>query len=446
MSSSCTVLEYRVGMTATSDTQSHAVSLAQHFFLNPSSLEAIHYPIDQPSEANLSGDASISFNNPFANQWTMMDHEEAAQYLSPAELTNVLYMGNKTAYSVAAAAATPVDSNLLVIDSDITKYFIGGHGNQLGYCWNLGGALYKHIPSASSTSTTMTGSDRTTNTMNPFVSLIRKLIVKGIHDIIFKGDSVTIQSYYAAIFALLRFDKTARLAYGRRNVVSSMGTRNTSLEVLIDGQYEFIHFSRWPCWSYGRGDTNCHQNYTLSHRSLLIYNIGHHYRYSQSISHVYISDIKLFLQELAAYHDQGHIVMYRETNAQHFPFSPIGLYTLNQHYRDLNRTACVPIIDDPEVLSKANWHNILARKAIEELKLEGKVLWIPFWESTVSRYDQHLDPGLYWNPQLGRVDHKDMRERRDCTHLCAQNPMLWMPLWSAINRNLDNAAGLWVTT
>lgn len=370
---------------------------------------------------------STSKVNPFADQWVLMEYDELVRYLSPREITAIMYDGNKTAYSaVAATAASTDDSNFSVVDSRAADEWFGVHktgtGFEHGYCWYPAGALYKHAPSTIGATTS-----------NPFKSLIRKLHYKGIHDLVFKGDSISYQMYFSAIFAMLRFDQSARLPYLAR----SIGKVNATLEFFVDGKTEEFRIHWWLCAAYRQGSTPCTEKRIFANRTLLISNLGHHYHpHERKEIAEFNRDVRVVMEELVSYKNQGHIVMYRETNAQHFPFTSTGLYNKTRMYWDFNRTVCGAISNDSEVLERANWHNVIAKRIWKEMQLERKVSWIPFWESTVPRFDQHFDKSLFFNHKLKALDHVE-RKRRDCTHPCAQNPMIWMPIWHSINNNLD---------
>ena len=116
-----------------------------------------------------------------------------------------------------------------------------------------------------------------------------------------------------------------------------------------------------------------------------------------------------YLQEVVvARPDKKIRILWRETNAQHFP-TPNG-YWPGMKYANTLKIGCVAINDtSPD----ANWRNTDVEAIIRERRLD-RIKIIRFYDLTVPMWTEHVNGNL-----------------KDCTHLC-WTPMLYQSIFHSM--------------
>lgn len=182
--------------------------------------------------------------------------------------------------------------------------------------------------------------------------------------------------------------------------------------------------------------------YNSSENLVFIFNIGLH----MNNKNQYQVQMKRLYHEMQHLRNQGHIVMFRETSAQHFNTTSGGFIGFESYpFRSTNLVSWVsllasnlnlvenPVVDDTFIydpisvpndiwytcvpiksLSSAriqNWRNEYAFELMKEAIDNLNVGYLYFFNITVARWDYHR--GVYG----------------DCTHYVQCANMLWKPIW-----------------
>jgi hypothetical protein len=244
--------------------------------------------------------------------------------------------------------------------------------------------------------------------------------------LIFFGDSVTRQSYYAFLAEVTRIDKSVSFRrYLRRSDVpvgrySSTFLRGdfgegdkyggmASLYLDKDNKNEstvwFHHFSSAD--EIGTGEKFLDGFKDVGCNGLIILaNIGLHINDESTGKTEFRKALRL-LNDFAK--DPKNTIIWRETTAQHFPYRDDGIFDEKYKHR---YTSCQAHRD-----SSPTWRVTQVQDVWKELNIQN-ISYVPFYKATEPLYRMHA--GL---PTKHLVV--------DCTHYCVF-PMMWQPLWSGL--------------
>jgi hypothetical protein len=147
--------------------------------------------------------------------------------------------------------------------------------------------------------------------------------------------------------------------------------------------------------------------------TVVLANIGLHLN-NQSIAKDEYRRMLSFLERLGA--NERNLIMWREGTAQHFSTDD---GTFDPSRRE-EYTTCQKIEHPKEGDSGIGWRNQVALEVWRELKIKH-IVYVPFYKATEPLYDTHKEvpPGALL----------------DCTHYC-HFPMLWQPLWKGLAKGV----------
>lgn len=290
------------------------------------------------------------------------------------------------------------------------------------------------------------------------LSIIQIMRKHGSNTLVLIGDSVTMQSYYDIYCELIRYGMTFKHTSGLNNsmmVIDNPGSsKKKSSEVFFQIIYRMYNKEGTDKFSSVSNSVDSwlsggHKNVTtVKGRVLFVTNVGLHYnQYVEEDSMTYNKTLATVASYLLSKAKQdGHIVMFRETSAQHFPTvdgrfgspllhpevlltSNIMVHTMAQRVFAGSRKrdeglyvvpefeSCRPF-ENKEAVEIQRWRNHCLRSVLSELDPHKWIHLVPWFDATAARHDLHL------------------LENGDCTHFCHQ-PMIWLPLWAEVYRALQ---------
>lgn len=375
-----------------------------------------------------------------------------------------------------------------------------GGGDSKRHCLASPGALLRHISTKPNTTSTL--------------STVTHMMARGMNTIVIVGDSVS-EQFYAELHA------TLQNAFG--NVYEGLKTNETfrSINKWTITSSQYAHFaaqnsgyqklhrkhnineahkkksSEWKHSFYimmvrffentGQRHSdmmdklldgeNLIDGFHLHGPALVITNIGLHYnakvRADENIGYnfqnvdVYMKDLKTILPRYISMAKAGHVVLFRETTAQHFGPPLGGQFTFTHHYDGNNGPikrwdtlerkmyaqseyissyssrvknlmfdaknetsntnivvssstkadfghdiSCIPIRTESEYILQS-WRNHILHEIHSKINPTNIIPIIPFYNATVSRHDSHYISF-------------------DCTHYCPHNRLFWDPIWTYI--------------
>jgi hypothetical protein len=251
--------------------------------------------------------------------------------------------------------------------------------------------------------------------------------------LLFAGDSVTRQSYFAFLAELTRIDKKIKFIRYLHGSDLTPGTfpstfkneyewtgdeqdRYGGLSTVFFNSEVVSHTKTATVWYFHLPESKqvekakklvaelyragCNGIVTIS-------NAGLHLN-EQKEGRDHFRKILTFLGDLAK--DEKNTVIWRETSAQHFPSTPYGMYDLTQKEKI---THC-----KPHQVAGEDWRVTQVKEVWKELKIKD-ITYIPFYKATLPLYNMHPDAFHSANKSV------------DCTHYCTW-PMLWQPIWQGL--------------
>ena len=381
---------------------------------------------------------SGALNGIYSSDWVPMTQSEALNYY--------------TAFEICIAASGSEFSGNLNFTNKKCNFPFGqaGYKNKFHIntakhrvCGNRWGHFLRHV------STKPWPYSRT------FIDIVFYMHKRGSNTIVFMGDSLTAQHYADTMYAVERAGLIVSGCVFKKmfpfpeNIQFPHGCYCYNIADKQKAFFRVIYFGIGSDISYEGYLKSVISNNTLIHgKVLFIANIGLHFHRGPDEVR-YRSFLFEFLSILSDFVTQGHIVVFRESSAQHF-HTPTGEYPderLEGVYPENNENVtsyvstlafrigfefaesglstdkiltpqnthglsyvCRPIPSE-EAAIKGNFRNIILFEVIHQMKLRIHV--VPFYNITAARFEYHII-------NLG-----------DCTHFC-YGPMIWAPVHDSI--------------
>jgi hypothetical protein len=435
------------------DVSSHFLSI----LLLLKCLNALYYvnPIENHYKNHyLDTDGMDSFMTNLTKQWIPLTFNDALNYFTSYEVCEV-FTGRKP--ENWCANKYPKDD----IASKLGGCAIHERGNHYVACPHLFNTFYRHLPT---TSTPPVGKN--------LIDFMFTALSRGYHTVYFIGDSVTQQHFNDIPCQLKRYgifdiEPGFNVYYIKNlhnflinNSVPIVESHPNDPRSLLSNSTITFTFRRLPLYNKG----SFHKEFTRLSKALplhengtviVLFNMGLHFNtekkeLEEGYHKLFSFSIKTLIGE------KQQIIMFRETNAQHFPsktglfengmssvVSSEGIYgkndKINHIYSSslslsssnvsdteyLNKvffTECRPILTK-ELYDEQNWRNQIMEKVVNELDpSHSHIHIIPFYSITAPRYDLHIE------------------EKYDCTHLC-HGPMVWFTVVHQMTIQLEKKFG-----
>jgi hypothetical protein len=409
-------------------------------------------PIDKHYNSHyLDVEGMDSFMANLTKQWIPLTFDDALNYFTSYEVCQV-FTGRKPE-NWCAGKYPKIDIGV----SGLGNCAVHERGNHYEYCPHLFNTFYRHVPT---TSTPPVGKN--------LIDFMFTALSRGYHTLYFIGDSVIQQEFNDIPCQLIRygdFDMEAGFnvyyiknlqTFLVNNSVPIVDSHQNHPRSLLSNSTITFTFRRLPFYkpsgAYHKEFVRLlnalpqHENGTV----IVLFNTGLHFNSADKnqLEDIYRVLFPFAIKTLIG--EKQQIIMFRETNAQHFPtkvglfekgmksvVSEDGIQGMNDPVRNRYSSSSSSNVSDVGYLSKVfftecrpiltkaqydeqNWRNQILDKVLNEVDpSRSQIHVIPFYAITAPRYDLHIEKGF------------------DCTHLC-HGPMVWFTVNHQMTVQLEN--------